>query len=220
MLCSYYGQELDVTEVASQIEMMPTGAYIQELGYYLLLRGFDATIVTRDTTRFPIAYLSMSPQEMRADLERRLEKAEKGHKELSFSPQRSKELSFSPQRSKDEIFLRGLTKFLDKGGTLVLRIPTVTETILPQLRQGHPVICSVDARSLYNWDALEEDENDRRHRLGFGGHYVIVSGLEEDDVIINDPSSHSGGVRNYPLDRFLYALYSFQGYVLCSRPGG
>lgn len=50
------------------------------------------------------------------------------------------------------------------------------------------------------------------------GHYVIVSGLDDETVTINDPAPYLGGVVAYRHERFLYALYSYQGYVLSLRP--
>ncbi|MBI2862247.1 MAG: hypothetical protein HYX89_05465 [Chloroflexi bacterium] len=195
MVYSYYHYDVTAPEIAAGIEMMPSGAYIQELGYHLVTHGFEATLVTRDTSRLPPIYTKLSQEELLADLRRRLAAALAGHKE--------------------RIYLKGLVKFMELGGQLQVRIPTVEDTIAPALHNGNPLICSIDARALYDW---EDPEDRHQQAIGFGGHYVVVTALDDGVVTLNDPSSEFGGVVTYPLSRFLYALYSFQGYVLCPSP--
>ncbi|MBI4506443.1 MAG: hypothetical protein HY691_12975 [Chloroflexi bacterium] len=196
MIYEYYGRVREIHEISAALQMMPTGVYAQELGYHLRLSSFGARLITRDTTRLPVQYAAMDPAAIRDDLTARLERV-------------------PPERQKERIYLRGLLRFLEVGGEIEVRVPTIDD-LARNVAAGHPVVCSLDVKALYEHDGAhtEEDPADWL-RLGPGAHYVVVSGVEGDRVWVNDPSSRRhGGIRAYPRERFLYAWYSFQGYAL------
>jgi hypothetical protein len=196
MVYEYYGLLRDIDEIGAALHVMPSGVYAQELGYHLRLTGFHARLVTRDTTRLPVQYATMDTAAIRADLAARLEQT-------------------PPTQEKDRIYLRGLIRFLDAGGAFEVRIPTLND-LDRNLAAGHPAICTVDVKALYEPDGAHADDDPADwFRLGPGAHYVVVSGLDATHVWVNDPSSRRhGGIRAYPRERFLYAWYSFQGYTL------
>lgn len=192
MVYAYYGLQEEVRELMSEVQLIPTGVYVQELGHHLLRHGFRARLITKDTTRFPVIYGRLPPAEVLRGLRERLRAI--------------------PEGEKEHIFFAGLLNFLEAGGELSLRIPTL-EDIGQALARGHPSICSLDAKALYQWDGAEDPEE--AYRPGQGGHYVVVSGFTPDGAVrLNDSSSRHGGIKFYPKERFLYALYSFQGWVL------
>lgn len=196
MIYEYYGLARDIHDIGSALQLMSTGVYAQELGYHLRQNGFNVRLVTRDTTRLPVQYAALDHAAIRADLEARLAQV-------------------PPGREKEGIFFRGLVRFLDVGGRLEVRIPTLGD-LAHNVAAGHPAICSLDVKALYDHDDEHvDDDPESWHRLGPGAHYVVVSGVDGEHVWLNDPSSRRhGGVRAYPRDRFLYAWYSFQGYTL------
>ncbi|MHB9091896.1 MAG: C39 family peptidase, partial [Chloroflexota bacterium] len=92
------------------------------------------------------------------------------------------------------------------------------DPIRRDLADGYPVICSIDMKALYGEKGLDA-EWPASYRVGQVGHYVVVSGLDEDTVTLNDPGTHLGGIVPYSRERFMYALYSYQGYALSLRKG-
>ena len=52
-----------------------------------------------------------------------------------------------------------------------------------------------------------------------GGHLVVVTGVDGDSVLVNDPAAPYHGVvsRRYPLDAFSRAWFRHRGavYILC-----
>lgn len=196
MIYEYYGLARDIDDIGAVLLVMPSGVYAQELGYHLRQSGFLVRLVTRDTTRLPVQYATMDSAAIRADLAARLEQT-------------------PPQQEKERIYLRGLLRFLEAGGVFEVRIPTLDD-LQRNLAAGHPAICSLDVKALYESDGAHPDDDPADwYRLGPGAHYVVVSGIDATHVWINDPSSRRhGGIRAYPRERFLYAWYSFQGYTL------
>lgn len=196
MIYEYYGLVREIDEISAALQMMPTGVYAQELGYHLRQNGFAARLITRDTTRLPVQYATMDRAALREDLAARL-------------------AHVAPEHQKQRIYLSGLIRFLDAGGELDVRIPTLDD-LARNIAAGHPAICSLDVKALYESDGAHADDDPADwFRLGPGAHYVVVSGVEGDHIWLNDPSSRRhGGIRAYPRERFLYAWYSFQGYAL------
>jgi hypothetical protein len=187
-----------VADLLNGVQRIPTGVYIQEIARHAIDNGFAATLTTRDTTRLPLLYERKPKDDVLADLRQRLSGEELGEKQAAY--------------------LGGMIRFLEAGGELHVRTPTLADPIERDLAAGRPVICSVDMKALYagkgldvNWPAA--------YRPGQVGHYVIVTGLDDASVTINDPSTYLGGVVTYSHAQFLYALYSYQGYVLSIRHG-
>jgi hypothetical protein len=197
MVYEYYGRRREVPDLLSEVRRIPTGVYIQEIGRHALANGFAVALWTRDTIRLPVAYEHLGQEEILADLRRRLAAEELGEKQ--------------------RIYLEGLLDFLLEGGRLHLGVPTFADPIERDLRADRPLICSLDLKALYGARGLDAGWPPAHH-LGQVGHYVVVSGLTPDSVILNDPAPYPGGVAEYPRDQFLYALYSYQGYVLSLQP--
>jgi len=196
MVYEYHGLHRDVSQILAEVQRIPTGVYIQEVGRHALANGFAATLTTRDTARLPLVYERQSRDEILVDLRQRLSADEVSEKQAAY--------------------LGGMIRFLEAGGELRLQVPTLADPIRRDLADGNPVICSIDMKSLYGGEGIDAHWP-AAYRVGQVGHYVVVSGLDEDMVTLNDPSTYLGGIVAYPHERFLYALYSYQGYVLSLR---
>ncbi|MCL4464868.1 MAG: hypothetical protein M1401_01305 [Chloroflexi bacterium] len=197
MVYEYYGLHREVPDLLAEVQRIPTGVYIQEIARHALGNGFAVELWTRDTTRLPVAYERLSQEEVMADLRQRLVEEELGEKQRAY--------------------LEGLLGFLEQGGRLRVGVPTLADPIERDLAAGHPLICSLDLKALYGSRGLDVGWPPA-HRLGQVGHYVVVSGLDDDAVTVNDPAPYPGGLVAYPPAQFLYSLYSYQGYVLSLRP--
>lgn len=196
MVYEYHGIRMEVPEILAGVQRIPTGVYIQEVGRHAIENGFRATLTTNDTTRLPLVYGRQSREEIIADLRQRAAAEDLGEKQA--------------------VFLNGLIRFLEAGGELRVRVPTLADPIARDLADGFPVICSIDMKALYGGKGIDAGWP-AAYRIGQVGHYVVVTGLDDETVTVNDPSTYLGGIVSYPHERFLYALYSYQGYVLSLR---
>ncbi len=196
MVYEYHGLHCEVPEILAAVQRIPTGVYIQEIARHAVETGFATTLTTCDTTRLPLIYGRQSKEEVLADLRQRLTGEEVGEKQATY--------------------LNGMIRFLEAGGELRLEVPTLADPIRRDLADGYPVICSIDMKALYGGKGIDAGWPPA-YRVGQVGHYVVVSGLDDEMVTVNDPSTYLGGIHAYPHERFLYALYSFQGYVLSIR---
>ena len=197
MVYEYHGLRREVGDTLAEVQRIPNGVYIQEIARHALENGFAAELTTLDTTRLSVLYARVGREEILFDLRRRLAEEELGEKQQAY--------------------LAGLARFLEAGGELRLRVPTLADPIERDLAAGCPVICSLDLKALYGDQGLDAGWPPA-HRLGQVGHYVVVGGLDDETVTVNDPAPYLGGVVTYPRERFLYALYSYQGYVLSMKP--
>ncbi len=195
MLYEYDGAVMEIEQLRSEVGLMPSGLYIQEVGRHAMGRGYQARLISADTTRLLPEYATMDGEAQQAALAARAEEY---------------------QESKAGIYYRGLTSFLAEGGRLEVR-PPVIEDLLSELQAGRPLLCSLDIKALYAEAAVERGFPPSR-RLGQVGHYVLVTGIDEQTVTLNDPSTWLGGVVSYSHWRFLYAVYSYQGYALALQP--
>ncbi len=196
MVYEYHGLHREVPEILAAVQRIPTGVYIQEVARHAVESGFAGTLTTCDTTRLPLIYERQSKEEILADLRQRLTGEEVGEKQAAY--------------------LNGMIRFLEAGGELRLQVPTLADPIRRDLADGYPVICSIDMKALYGGKGIDAGWPPA-YRVGQVGHYVVVAGLDDETVTVNDPSTYLGGIHTYPHERFLYALYSFQGYVLSIR---
>lgn len=196
MVYEYHGLQKEVPEILAGVQRIPTGVYIQEVARHAIELGFTASLTTFDTSRLPPFYARQSREEIVRDLRQRLNDEDVGEKQA--------------------VYLSGMIRFLEAGGELRLQVPTLEDPIERDLADGYPVVCSIDMKALYGEKGLDAAWPGA-FRAGQVGHYVVVTGLEGESVTLNDPSTYLGGVVTYPRARFLYALYSYQGYVLSIR---
>ncbi|MBP6858113.1 MAG: peptidase C39 family protein [Candidatus Pacebacteria bacterium] len=97
------------------------------------------------------------------------------------------------RNQKDKDNLGTFEKFLNKGGSIKLEIPNFNH-IKSAIDSNQPVV------ALLFGQALGKNEG--------GFHFVVVSGYDENNIYINNPSSISSKNGCFPIDRFLYALHS------------
>ncbi|MHB9091386.1 MAG: hypothetical protein ACYC7H_08195, partial [Chloroflexota bacterium] len=156
MLYEYHGLYREVPDLLAEVQRIPTGVYVQEIGRHALANGFAATLTTADVTRLPPFYARQSREEIVSDLRERIADEEVDEKKA--------------------VYLSGIIRFLEAGGKLRLQPPTLDDPIRRDLADGYPVICSIDMKALYGEKGLDA-EWPASYRVGQVGHYVVVSGL-------------------------------------------
>lgn len=198
MVYEYHGLRREVPDLLAEVHPIPTGVYVQEVARHAIASGFRASLTTYDTSRLPPVYARRGVDEVVNDLRQRV--------------------SGEDIAEKEAVYLEGMIRFLEVGGRLRVQTPTLEDPIRRDLADGFPVICSIDMKALYGETGIDA-EWPAAYRVGQVGHYVVVSGMDDHSVTLNDPSTYLGGIVSYPRERFLYALYSYQGYVLSIRKG-
>lgn len=100
-----------------------------------------------------------------------------------------------------------VNQYTKSGG--IFELGQVTEEdITSSIDNKNPIIALVDLKILY------DDENN------IGGHCVVIKGIDDKYVYINDPSKIRNNDGRINKNRFFKAFYSYNsGYILfCNRP--
>jgi len=100
---------------------------------------------------------------------------------------------------------RFMVRFLEAGGKVELNY-TKERDITEALKSGNPPILCIERKSLYG------------NEKGEKGHFVIVSGADKKNFIINDSGHGHGGIKKYPKEDLMFALHSYRGYGLFAKP--
>jgi len=176
MLLKYYGIEKDIPALKKDIQVFDgVGTYVPQLGKFLIDNGFHVEIITLNPHLFVRTDANRSSQELGKYFE---EIRDKTTKENFKAP------------------LRYFKEFVESGGVLALRVPTV-EDIRAELNDGRPLGALITSNFL-----LSETS-------GFNFHFNIVTGIDEQNVYVNDSMWDSrGGAQSYPIHDFMYALYA------------
>lgn len=102
--------------------------------------------------------------------------------------------------------LRQTIGFIEAGGKLKVEVPTL-KGITAEIKEKRPVILNVQPGALYKDGLIQK---------GYG-HYVLAQGFDKNSVIINDPDN-TPGIKKYPKNDVIYALYSWGGATLFAKP--
>lgn len=115
MLLHYYGKKKSRKQITNEIKVFDVGTYAQQLGMYLLKKGFQVTLITLN----PRLFLRNDQKIKKKELLKRFENL-----------------------AKNEKLKRGadfFVKYIEKGGKIVPKIPEL-EDIEKEIQSGRPVI--------------------------------------------------------------------------------
>ena len=101
--------------------------------------------------------------------------------------------------------LKAIIKFLKAGGKIEVRIIKMEE-IKDAIKNKVPPILCIDRKILYGKGP------------GKKGHFVVASGFKRKKILLNDPHSRYGGIKDYDKEEILFALYSHGGKTLFISP--
>ncbi len=178
MLLEYYGVPTHIEELKKELGVYPWGTVTPQLGTYLLTHGFDVEIVTMHPSLFSIYTHFQDRASLKAHLE---------------------SLAGSMKGEFDPIALNHFRTFIDSGGVISPRVPTLAD-IQEEIEAKRPVLVPIT-----HW-FLHKTEMPPR----FSIHFNIVTGIEEKTVSVNDPDWGDvlGGAHVVDRDHFLYAMYA------------
>lgn len=178
MILEYYQIAYNFDELKKELGVYSWGTVTPQLGRYLLQRGFAVEIVTMHPSLFSLHMRFNSANEIKDHLSS-LRNAMKG--EL------------------DPIALDHFIAFIDAGGTLIPKIPTLRD-LEQEVEEKRPVLVPIT-----HWFLHKSDLPPR-----FSIHFNIVTGINNNTVVVNDPDwgDEFGGQHEIDRDAFLYAMHA------------
>ncbi|WP_088654954.1 C39 family peptidase [Geofilum rhodophaeum] len=190
---TYYGNVLDLTEVIASVKSLEGGGTLAVmLGIDALQRGFEATIYSYNLKMFDPDWKQLSNPAL----------IEKLEQQLQFK-----------QGKKFTQATRAYQSFLKLGGKILFE-DLQPDLLKRYLSKGTPILTGLSATYLY--DSTREYTN-RKNQSVFDdlrgepmGHFVVLSGMQDDTVFVADPYKENplAGQSYYdvPLNRLLNAI--------------
>lgn len=117
MLFKYYGLDIPLGQLKSEIEVDETGTYIPQLGSYLIKRGFNVEIVTMHPSLFTKKDELMSSEEIL---------------------RRFKDMYEKSESEKNKKVLNHFIQFINDGGTILVKIPSKRD-LINEINEKRPV---------------------------------------------------------------------------------
>jgi hypothetical protein len=103
-------------------------------------------------------------------------------------------------------FNKTIIKFIEAGGKFKIGVVTVDQ-IKNELKNKRPSILNINCRTLYS------------ERFGMGGHFVVSSGYDKDNIFVNDPIwlKQGKGIKKYGFNEMMFSIAHRGGYVLFAK---
>lgn len=179
MLYDYYDISVTVDELRRDTPIISVGTYTPHLAQHLKKMGFDTEVVIQNPRIFRVEDKQRNQSQLLHVLQSRLD---------------DQEIS---QGGRDGI--KAFIKYMEDGGKLRIGIPTLVE-IRTETDAGRPVIALIQNAAWYT----------RVPGRPFSDvfHLVVVTGVDDSYVYVNDPQWKFGGQAKYSHTEFLFALYS------------
>lgn len=184
MLYSYYGANKTIDDLRKEITTIEVGTFSPQLGLNLLNNGFEVEIITHNPLLVERKDTDLSQGELLKKFEEKLNK----------------------YTTKDDnyIGLDYFIKFMKAGGKVKIKIPEFADLKI-ELDEDRPVIAFLSNASLYK----ENISNKLGKPFSYTFHTVLVVGIENENILINDPYwGDEGGNQTYPIDEFFFAMHS------------
>ena len=179
MLYGYHQAPKTIDILRQELQTTTIGTYAPQLGLHLLQNGFKVSIINHNPKLVTV------------------EDRDKSSKELI--EQFAKRLQTADLTENDKMIMRMFIDFLQKGGNLVVKIPSA-EDISREITHKRPLIALLQNGAWYTRSA------DRPFSDIF--HMVVVTGLDDKFIYFNDPHAQHGGSSKSTHTEFFYALYS------------
>ncbi|MDP2671272.1 MAG: peptidase C39 family protein [bacterium] len=175
MLTRYYKLPTTFSDLKRSIRVFKNGTYCAQLGSHLIKLGFKVEMVTFNPALYTLKDVDLSKDQIRKRLEEMLLKKKKRQEKAS---------------------LKFTLKFLEEGGKVTVRVPTV-EDIRAELEKAQPPIALLTSQFLTS----------EKPRFNF--HFNVVTGIDETHIYVNDPLwDKRGGEHKYLISDFIFGMYA------------
>ncbi len=178
MILEYYKIDYDFEKMKKELGVYSWGTVTPQLGNYLLTRGFAVEIVTMHPLLFSLHMQFSSTSDLKNHLE---------------------SLRNSMKKEDDSIALDHFIAFINHGGILTPRVPTL-EDVEQEIAAKRPVLAPIT-----HWFLHKSNMPPR-----FSIHFNVITGIDNANVMVNDPDwgDEFGGKHEIDRDAFLYAMYA------------
>ncbi len=179
MLYDYYHIPVSLGDLRRDILLSSVGTYMPHLAQHLKRKGFTTEIIIHNPKIFRVEDKILSQPVLLRAIQNRLE---------------GQEIS-----ERDREGIKVFITYLQDSGRLHVAIPTLKE-IRQETNAGRPVIALVQNSIWYS----------RVPGRPFSDifHLVVITGVDDAYVYINDPHWKFGGQVKHTHEEFLFALYS------------
>ncbi|GEM_PF-2372895 len=182
MVYSYYGIQMSMEELRKDLPTTDIGTYAPQTGMHLLKNGFEVEIITHNPRLVWKTDKNLNQKELLTKFEDKYKTADEN----------------------DKIALGYFIDFMKNGGKVIVKIPSCQD-LEEEIGQGRPVLVLLTNASLY--DKNIADTHGRHFDYTF--HGVVVIGIGEGKVLINDPyAEEEGGQKEYSADEFMFAVHA------------
>jgi len=188
----YYGRKISLKDILANVKMFPFGTpppYLaigaKKLGYKVRLISFDVNYVDPSWKNSP-----------------KNEIIEKLKKRLPTIKNR-----IINRRTK------GLIMALESGVELDIKIPS-EKILIKYMKRGIPPIITLSYNVLHDYKRKLNDKLDDVKGLPTG-HYVVVSGYDDNNFIVTDPFN---GTLKVPKRKLLFSWFFLGGWILIVEP--
>ena len=186
----YFGDEIPLNQVIREVPMLRGGGTLGVmLGNHALARGYKVSLYTYNLMVFDPTWFGPG-----VNLLERLRKRE----QAAF-------------HAKQKLAIRNYVKFIERGGKI--HYEDLSRGLLRRfLRSGLPILTGLSSTYLYRSMRVTEEEQDDDIRGEVQGHFVVLSGYDQDahTVHVADPYSQNPltGTNLYvtDIDRLINAI--------------
>lgn len=175
MILEYYNKGISFDECKKHIKTYDIGTFMPQLGSFLLDNGFAVEMITLNPFLFTKAQESLSQEEI------------KKHVKNLFEQHKDDKLTES---------LEWLMTFLDKGGSIKVKVPSFDE-VKEEIDNERPMLALLSSNVV--------TANIPR----FNFHSNVITGYDDKSIFVNDPLwDERGGKKEYAKNDFFYALFA------------
>lgn len=183
MLYSYYDMPQGMDTLRRELPTVQVGTYGPQLGSNLIEHGLKTEIITHNPRLVEKIDRDLSQDELLTKFKQKIPR-------------------FTDES--DKLALGYFIDFMDKGGTVTVKVPTI-RILQEQLENGYPIIASLTNAPIYKRNIADLEGLPFNYTF----HAVVVTGLGNGLVYINDPyAEDDGGIKSYTEEEFLYAVYT------------
>jgi hypothetical protein len=192
---NYYGDPTSLSEILANVKMFPSGTPPSYLALGAKKLGYKTKLISFDVDYVDPSWKNASKKEI----------AEKLRKRLPTLKDKSAKMR-----------TRGLLTALKGGVDLEIQIPS-EKILIGYLKGGIPPIITLSYNVLHNYKRKFNDKQDdvKGHP---SGHYVVVSGYDDKNLIITDPSRRLGGTLKVPKEKLIFSWFFRGGWILIVEP--
>lgn len=176
--------------------MFKYGTWTSYLGIYAIKQGFDVLLYYCNVRYIDPSWFNLPRRKLMKKLKTALKKEKN-------------------KRKKDGLI--SLLDYIKEKGKIIFQIPS-KNLIINYLKTKCPVIVCVTNTILHNKKRFDFKKQKTSEYGEPSGHFIVISGYENGNFIISDPSAKYGGICRVSEDKLLFSWLFWGGDALIIKP--